>query len=84
MPAAAGRICAACLFSGSNFFLGAALADDADDHRIVFAVLDQAHALGQLQLRSVDVFTQLERAEVDLDEFRQVLGRQATSTSVVT
>jgi hypothetical protein len=38
-------------------------------------VLDQGNTSRQLDLRSVDVVTDVQGAEVDFDEFRQILGQ---------
>src|SRR5574343_1481054 len=77
MPAAAKYSGARELLGGSFAFggLGAALADDADHDRVFFAVLDQGNTSRQLDLRGVDVVTDVQGAEVDFDEFRQVLGQ---------
>lgn len=76
MPAAARKTEGRRLLGGS-FALGslcAALADDADNDRIVFTVLDQGNTCRQLDLGSVDVVTDVHGAEVNFDEFRQITG----------
>src|SRR5574343_932559 len=77
MPAAAKYSGARELLGGSFAFgsLGAALADDADHDRVFFAVLDQGNTSRQLDLRGVDVVADVQGAEVDFDELRQILGQ---------
>ena len=42
---------------------------------VVFTVLDQLHALGQLDLGSVNVLADLEGGQINFDELGQVLGQ---------
>ena len=70
-------------FGGGDFFLDVRLRHDGGrNDRIDLAAHDDRHAGGQLQRRHVDRVADVERRQVDLDEFRQVL-RQARDVELV-
>jgi hypothetical protein len=62
-------------FGSFGFFGAAALADDANDDRVVRAVLDELDALRQLDLGQVNGVADVECREIDFDEGRQILGQ---------
>ena len=78
MPAAASVARGRKLLGGSFAFSGngaTVLGDDADQDRVIGAMLNQLDASRQRNLRSVNIVANIHRAEIDGEEFRQIFGQ---------